>query len=248
MFKGRFTFMLRILERNPERVPMERLGEYIQEFAALLGHDNRPTFKGIKKASTGLMAFVPDNRVEHCRLRIIDAKNDENSKPGKHLRTLKDMLGVDKINQAQILDENSNVIFAIFGAQVDENSVVERLYQEATVDGSVTGLVSTGKAITLHVCDHFDRDLRLVVRNETLAREILKHFRSDSIRLRVRGVWQRNENGWSPEASKCTVLDFKTLENTSLSTVMTALAQLPGNGWSEVDDPQGEWEKIRGIH
>ena len=227
---------------------MAHLGEYIKEFAALLGEENKPVFKGIKKASIGCLAAVPVERTHLSRARITQAKNDETSKPGRHLRAIEKLMGQDAISEAQILDERSNVIHTIFGIRPEPVSTNERLYQEGVVDGWVTGLVGADDSMHLYVRDHFDRDLRLIVREDTMARKILTHFRTGTIRLRVRGPWLRNDNGWAPEASKCLVLSFEALDDTPLGEVLATAASLPGNGWSEMKDPMNHWENIRGIH
>jgi hypothetical protein len=248
MAAPKYSFMLRLLDRNPDRVPMAHLGEYIKEFAALLGEENKPVFKGIKKASIGCLAAVPVERTHLSRARITQAKNDETSKPGRHLRAIEMLMGQDAISEAQILDERSNVIHTIFGIRPEPVSSNERLYQEGVVDGWVTGLVGADDSMHLYVRDHFDRDLRLIVREDTMARQILNHFRTGTIRLRVRGPWLRNDNGWAPEASKCLVLSFEALDDMPLGEVLATAASLPGNGWSEMKDPMNHWENIRGIH
>jgi hypothetical protein len=248
MVAPKYSFMLRLLDRNPDRVPMAHLGEYIKQFAALLGEENKPIFKGIKKASIGCLAAVPVERTHLSRARITQAKNDETSKPGRHLRAIEMMMGQDAISEAQILDERSNVIHTIFGIRPEPVFTNERLYQEGVVDGWVTGLVGADDSMHLYVRDHFNRDLRLIVREDVMARKILNHFRTGTIRLRVRGPWVRNDNGWTPEASKCLVLSFEALDDTPLSEVLATAASLPGNGWSEMKDPMNHWENIRGIH
>ena len=248
MAATKFSFMLRLLNRDPDRVPMAHLGEYIQEFAALLGEENRPVFKGIRKASIGCLAAVPVELTHLSRARITQAKNDKTSKPGRHLRAIETLMGKDAIGKAEILDERGNVIHVIFGIQPEPTVSNERLYQEGTVDGWVTGLVGADDSMHLYVRDHFDRDLRLIVRDDALARKILTHFRAGIIRLCVRGTWLRNENGWAPETSKCQVLSFEPLEDTPFGEVLAAAARVPGNGWAEMKDPMATWENIRGIH
>lgn len=248
MAARKFSFMLRLLDRNPDRVPLAHLGEYLQEFAGLLGEENKPVFKGIKKASIGCLAAVPVERVHMSRARITQAKNDEASRPGRHLRAIETLMGKDLIREAQILDQDGCVIHTIFGIKPEPSTSNDRLYQEASVDGWVTGLVGADDSMHLYVRDNFDRDLRLIVRDDAMAREILKHFRAGIIRLRVRGTWLRNDNGWAPEASKCQVLSFEPLDDTPLGEVLAAAALIPGNGWTEMKDPIAEWENIRGIH
>ncbi len=237
--------MLRILQRNPDRIPMDRLGEYIRQFAELLGTDNQPVFKGIKKASTGLKAAIPDERRQYAHLRLVEARTEPDSRPAKFLRNIEGMLGQDKIKAAQLLDAAENVVY-LFTGHAEETIQTERLHQEGTVDGVVTGLVGADDTMHLHLRDHFERDLRLVVRDEIFARELLAWFRNGSVRLYVHGTWLRTEFGWVPEANKCTVDHFESLDDTPLHEVFMALAKIPGNEWITFDDPIAEWRSLRG--
>lgn len=239
--------MLRILRRNPDRIRMDRLGEYIREFAELLGTDNQPVFKGIKKASTGLKAAIPEGRRQHAHLRLVEARTKPDSRPAKSLRNIEDMLGQDAIKGAQLLDASQNVIY-LFTGHVEETAQTERLYQQGVVDGMVTGLVGADDTMHLHLRDHFERDLKLVIRDETLARNLLAWFRKGTVRLYVHGTWQRTESGWTPEASKCTVDSFESLEDTPPHEVFKALAKIPGNEWITLDDAMAEWRSLRGSN
>ena len=146
-----------------------------------------------------------------------------------------------------MLDAKDNVIYLVFGEKVQVNDVI-RVNQEGLVDGVVTGLVGADDTMHLHLRDQFDRDLKLNVRNEVLARDLLKCFRLGTVRIRVRGSWIRHENGWSPEASKCTVQSFETLDGAPLRKILSAAAKVKNNGWREMSEPIETWSNLRGIH
>jgi hypothetical protein len=93
--KERYAYMLRIMGRNPDQLPMERVGEYIAAFADLLGAENLPTFAGIKKASTGLKAKVPYAREHHAHARMVVAKTEPSSRPGRAMSRLQQMIDQD---------------------------------------------------------------------------------------------------------------------------------------------------------
>jgi hypothetical protein len=242
-----WTYMLRILQRNPDRIPMDRLGEYIRQFAELLGTENQPTFKGIKKASTGLKAAIPNERRPYAQQRLLEAKIKPDSRPAKNLRSIEDMLGEDGIKEAQLLDASENIVYLFKGHAPDTTPSVQ-LYQQGTVDGVVTGLVGADDTMHLHLRDHFDHDLRLVIRDETLARELLMLFRKGLVRVNVHGTWLRTELGWIPETNKCTVDSFEILDDTSPQEIFGALAAIESNGWITLDDPIYEWKVLRGVH
>ncbi|MCX7256368.1 MAG: hypothetical protein NTZ64_06415 [Polaromonas sp.] len=239
--------MLRILQRNPDRIRMDRLGEYMRQFAELLGTENFPTFKGIKQASTGLKADIPVERQHYTKLRLVEAKTNFESRPARILRSIEDLMGKDAIKEAQLLDSVGNVVY-LFRGHVEEPDKVPKLQQQGIVDGIVTGIVGADDTMHLHLRDHFDQDLKLVIRNENLARDLLKQFREGHVRLTVHGTWHRTDFGWVPESNKCTVESFEVLEETPLQDVFMEIAEIPGNGWKSLDDPIFEWEKLRGLH
>lgn len=248
MPKTRYSFTLRIPDRKQSAVPMKRIGKYIAEFAELLGDENKPRFKGIRNSSVGYAAEVARGREHYCHARIVEAKMKPTSKPGKHLLAIEEMMGEDAIAEAEILDANDRVIHLIFGIKPDLDSATERLFQESKVDGVVTGLVGVDDTMHLHLRDGFDRDLKLIVRDDALARELLARFKIGTVRLVARGTWVRTENGWSPEVNKCTVQSFEKLDDTPFSEVLERVACIPGNGWKELKDPIAAWDNIRGIH
>lgn len=247
MAKSNWTYMLRILQRNPERIPMERLGEYICQFAELLGAENRPVFKGIKRASTGLRARIPEDRIQNTHLRLVQAKTQPDSKPAKCLSIIEGMLGTDSIKQAQLLDNSENVVYLFEGVS-EEKEIVHRLSQEGIVDGVVTGLIGADDTMHLHLRDYMDRDLKLVIRNEDMARSLLMQFRNGLVRVYIHGTWIRTDSGWLPEASKCTVDRFEMLEDTPISEIFTQLSGIENNGWKDLPDAIAQWKELRGIH
>jgi hypothetical protein len=247
MGEVRWSYMLRIMKRNPDRIPMDRLAEYMRLFAELLGSENRPVFKGIKKASTGLKAQLSDDRLVHVQARLRLVRSEPDSRPARCAAALEAVLGADGIAEAQLLDSGSNVVF-LFRGLAAAGEDVDRVYQEGTVDGVVTGLVGADDTMHLHLRSRNAQDLKLVVRDEDLARDILAHFRKGTLRVLVQGHWLRSEGGWHPEANRCTVRSFDTLDEQPVSQVFRDLADVPENGWKAMEQPQAFWEEIRGIH
>jgi hypothetical protein len=226
---------------------MDRLGAYIQEFAELLGSENRPVFKGIKRASTGLKAYVPHDREHYAKARLVEAKQKPEGRVAKILRSLEEMLGQDKIHEAQILDSDENVIHVLHGiSEVDEP--MYRLQQQGTVDGTVTGLVGADDTMHLHVRDLFNRDLKLVIRDEAMARNVLREFRTGLVRFCVDGNWIRQDDGWVPEANRCKLISFESLEDDSPRTVLDKISAAAGNAWVDMKDPTAAWSDLRGLH
>lgn len=240
--------MLRIMGRNPDRFPMERLGEYIQEFAKLLGTENHPTFKGINKASTGLKAYVPTGRVHHAHARIVKAKTatSTNNQASKSLLRIEEMLGADAVSQAQLLNA-ANVVIYDFHCPEPQIETLVKVSQQGSVDGIVVGIQGIDDTSHVRLLDSLGRLLNLVVKDALLARNLATHFKGSPIRLNVSGVWIRTDDGWIPESGKCHVEQFQSLKDCSLKTVFDDLLKIPNNGWSVMSDPQASWASLRGM-
>jgi hypothetical protein len=118
---------------------MERLGLYLCQFAELLGSENKPVFKSIRRKSIGIQAYVPPDYQQKALVRLIKARQQD-GKLGNRLREIEGLLSQDEIATAQLLDQNENVIYLFHGAP---QPILEsaRIFQSGTVDGVVTGVV-----------------------------------------------------------------------------------------------------------
>ena len=246
MARANWTYMLRLLRRNPDRIRMDRLADYMREFAKLIGLENQPVFQGVRRASTGLKAAVPASHQKAALLRVREAHARPDSKPAVALRCIEAMMGEDAIRKAELLDSSHKVIY-LFHAPVLSDLVDARIQQAGEVDGTITGIVGADDTMHLHLRDHFGRDLRLIVRSEELARSLLARFRLGAVRLSVHGTWIRTDKGWIPESNKCTVDRFEALDDTSPLEIFEALGSIAGNGWNEVSDADAAWRDLRGI-
>ncbi len=240
--------MLRIMGRNPDRIPMERLGEYIQEFAKLLGAENNPTFKGIKKASTGLKAYIPAERVHYAHARIVKAKDTSStsSQATRSLLRIEEMLGADAISKAQLLSAANDLIYD-FHCPAPQIETTIKVSQQGSVDGVVVGIQGVDNTSHVRLLDSLGRILNLVVKDALLARNLATYFKGPQIRLNISGFWVRTDDGWIPESGKCHVDDFQSLENTPPKVIFDDLLKIPNNGWSVMSDPLKNWANLRGL-
>lgn len=238
--------MLRIPGRRPTEMRLDRIAAYMGELAALLGIRNEPTFAAIKDASTGLCAAIPPARQKAVLTRIHQAKSDSDSRPAGHLRRIEALLDEDGLPVAELSDAGGNVIY-LFQAPQNQRREVFTIRQSGQVDGMVTGLVGADDTMHLHLRDSLSHDLKLIVRDEALARNLLSHFRIGVLRLHVEGRWVRTDDGWLPEANRCVVHSFDVLDETPVAEIFSHLAALPGNGWNDLENPLGAWRDLRGL-
>ena len=246
MSTAKWTYKLRLIGKTPDGVRMDRLARYIKLFAELLGTDNQPIFKGLQNASVGLKAYIPPSCQTSVFKRILQLKTDTESRPSLVMRQIESEMGLDEIPEAEVRDESDNVVYvAKWCRPLIETS--PRIQQGGTVDGVVTGLIGADDTLHLYLRDIHSRDLKLVIRNVELGRALLQRFRGGTVRLSVHGSWIRTETGWVPEASKCYVDSFDDLDESPLHDIFSRLSDIPGNKWASMQDPIGEWERIRGL-
>ncbi len=248
MAKERWTYMLRIEGRNPDAIPMERLGEYLTEFAKLLGLENQPRFEGVQVASTGLMAYIPPDRVHYTNLRLVKATDPAciNTEPAKHFSKINKMLGVDGIKSAQLLNTGNDLVYQ-FPCLQHQVETVHKLNQKGVVDGTVVGIVGADDTAHVRLLNIHNKVLNLVVKDAELAKNLAQYFKGRRLRLSVEGTWVRTENGWLPETGKCYVQTFDPLEETGITKLFDTLQKIPNNGWANLAHPIQEWKNIRGI-
>lgn len=241
-----YSYMLRLLGRSPTKFPLKRLGEYLAEFADLLGEENHPRLVKIKNASIGVQAKVAEERQQQTHVRLVTAKSEPTSRAGKCLSRIQQMIDTDGITEAQLQDRTGNVVHLFKGQKV-ETSTMPTLYQSGSVDGVVTGLVGADDTMHLHLRDYLERDIRILVRDEHLARTLLSQFRRGTVRVHVQGYWKRTDQGWIPETSRCTASSFDVLDESPLSEVLAKFAAIPGNGWATMENPMAFWADLRGA-
>lgn len=244
--RGKWSYQLRVMGMKPSNIPMDRLGLYMHEFAALMGTENSPVFNGLKSASVGVLAVVPEMRAHHVQARLVQARNDPSSRPGRHAAKLQDMVDADGVPGAEIRDRFDNVIY-IFPRRIMETFATPTITQSSTVDGVVTGIVGADDTMHLHLRDWADRDIKIIVRDVNMARDLLTHFRKGTVRVTVEGLWKRTDMGWVPENNRCTAKAFEVLQEDPIDVIMDRFVAVPGNGWKKMKDPMGFLKELRGA-
>lgn len=241
------TFTLRILKAKPSDVPMDRLGEYLTKFADLLGKDNSPVFKAVKNKSVGIVAVVNSARVVNVKARITQARTNPESRAGRALAGINSMLESDAHYEAELIDPNSNVVY-LFSNKPKVDSEIYRVQMSGEVDGVLLGISGRDETMHIHILDHYDRDIRLLVRSEALARQMLKHFRGEPIRILVDGNWVRTDTGWMPESNRCSALSFEVLSTEPPSQVFSRFLGDSSHDWLSLEEPLHFLAELRGSH
>lgn len=203
-----------------------------------------PHFKGLRNESSGLLARVPAEKTKSTAIRLQKAKSEPESDGARHLRNIESMMGEDSIKKGELETEAGKVVY-LFQPEVSSDQPECRVFQVGTVDGTVTGIKGADDTMHLYVRDFVGNDLIVSVRDEDLARRIVRQFRQGYVRLRMHGTWIRTENGWKPQSNRCTLDGFEVLDETPLTDVFGTMKSVEGNGWKLELNPLETLRNIR---
>jgi hypothetical protein len=239
-----WDYALRIRGVTPRTLSMFRLAEYLEEWAQLIGEENRPVFGGIVQGSAVLRASVPFDRKLEARSRIVTAKAGASPAAARAAERIERLMASDGA-RGQVEDRNGAVIYE-FRKPVVEPLPTEHVVTDAgVIDGTVVGIVGIDDTVHVRLQEGSGSVSSVSVRDMQLARQLATHFRGEPIRVHVHGTWKRDGAGvWSPHSLYADRLD--ELDPRAAAAVLDELAAIPGNGWATMDDPEALWRSIRG--
>jgi hypothetical protein len=228
---------------KPETIPMSRLAEYMGELAALYGSELSVHFKEIRSGSAVLNAVVEESATEavESRLRLVhDVAAPDDLK--RAYQSLNGMLKFDKA-VGEIRHPQGGVILAFPG----RDTLVQKTYrvkEAGVLDGVVIRIGGKDNTVPVWLKD-MDGTIHKCEANSEMARELIKAYLSNPIRVTGQGDWLRGEDGaWTLEKFK--ISGWELLDEKPIADIVNAARNTKGNGWNELDDPIKEHLHIRG--
>lgn len=237
-------YSLKLYDRTPDDMPLDKLADYIREFALILGKDNQPVFSSVSESSIMLRAKIPGHKQSHVDQRLLDAqRGDTQSGVSKHLLRLETMMLGDGISKAEFLNSQQQVLISLHAAN---EPVLYSVSQSGEVDGEITGVMGADDTMHITLKEWGGRIVKLVADVQT-GRELGHHLRTGIVRLYAHGQWNRTDAGWKPDPKKCIVDRFEVLDESGIVEIFNELRAIPGNGWATEPDPLALWRELRGI-
>jgi len=245
--RGDWDYALHIKGVSKQTLDLARLAEYLYEFAQLLGKSANARFAGIVNGSAVIRAKELGDKPQVTRSRLMSAaSNDESSVRAPYQKILTMMR--ENGARGEIIDRHNSVLVKFETSTVANDLAHDVLmYDEAEIDGVVVGI--TGADDTAHVKLQVSAktSYKLLVRDMSIARKLASHFRGETVRVHVHGKWKLAENGsWEPHSLY--IDRVEDLDQRNPEEVMKELFAIKGNAWSEMANPYGYWEKIRGLN
>ena len=237
---SKWDYALRLSGVQPQSIPMAKLAEYMEKWAALLGAENTPVFAGMVKGSVVLRARVGDTAKNETHQRLRNAPYDKNA--AKLIADLERMAARDGI-KGQILDAQGGEILRISPPSkplFDPIIVAD----SGEIDGEIFRISGKDSTTSVGVLEHGSgQAISIEVRDDALARQLAQHFKAGPVRIYVHGTWMRNESGeWEPKALYADRME--TLDNSPALEILSQLGALPG-GWKDIQNPEDFIAQLR---
>lgn len=226
---------------TPETLPMERLAEYMLQFAKLLGEPERVHFIDVEAGSAVVRARIEDVAVPKVESRLVEASRGRGDPVAvKALQCLDEMLANDNA-VGQVLDEAGAEIIAFQGRNRSKPLEYGPFREDGVLEGVVIKVGGKGTSVPIWL-----QDREIVYKNcsarRPLARKLAKHYDAGLLRVSGSGSWMRLATGaWLMRSFE--IKDFDVLDDAPLADVIKRLHDVKGAEWG--DDPIADLARLR---
>ncbi len=226
---------------TPETLPMERLAEYMLQFAKLLGEPEHVHFIDVNAGSAVLRARVEEVVLSKVERRLSEASRGQGDVVAlKALQSLDDMLAEDNA-VGQLLDDGGAEIIAFPGRNRPKPLEYGPIREDGVLEGMIIKVGGKGLSVPIWL-----QDGEAVYKNCTarrpLARKLAKHYDAGLLRVSGSGSWMRLATGaWLMRSFE--IKDFEVLDDAPLADVIKRLHGVEGSDWG--DDPLSDLARLR---
>lgn len=226
---------------TPETLPMERLAEYMLQFAKLLGEPERVHFVDVESGSAVLRARVEDVAVPKVERRLSDASRGQGDVVAlKALQSLDDMLAEDNA-VGQLLGDGGAEIIAFHGRNRPKPLEYGPFREDGVLEGVIIKIGGKGASVPIWLQDG-ETIYKNCIARRPLARELAKHYDARLLRVSGSGNWVRLATGsWLMRSFE--IKDFEVLDDAPLAEVIRRLHGVEGADWG--DDSLGDLARLR---
>lgn len=243
--KSDWNFAMRVRGVTPASIPMARLAEYMREFAELLGSRQTVHFAGIIRGSVVLRARVDEQSTTDTSIRVLGVKRGDAPKEAIERVAKIDRLMREDGARGEIIRQDGNVIYAFEGARRATDVQPEiTISQDGELIGTVMRIGGRDDTVPLLLGDADGKFYDANIKGRELARQMAAHLFGQPVRAVGNGTWTRCADGeW--KLDRFLVTAFEVLDDRPALDVINEIRVLQNNGWASLDDPVGEWLRLR---
>ncbi len=229
---------------NIENLSLEDVGQYLADFADLLGKDATPKYHSIRRGSLTMRAKVPaereiDVKTRGFLLRTGDAPEDAIRARERISRRL----GINRAKRATLLDStNSKVIEIPVEKPLAIAPPVPNFVRAGSLQGKIIRIGGKQDPVSVEVQD-VDGFVYLCRASRDVARKLARDMFDPVVRIHGSGRWYRTDEGvWRVDDFQ--ISHHEVLDDTSFAQVISELRAIPA-GWKGLSDPYNELQKIK---
>lgn len=245
------SYTLYIKAYTPETIPMARLAQYMQNLAAMLGHETAVHFQTLKPGSTQLVTMIDHEDVPKVASHLAQVKRGEGSPDAIKAQTEIDRLLAEDNATGFVYegeDESAEVI-AFPGVTRPRPMTYGPFNQEGSLDGILVSVSGADQTVHLQLQNGEIKYTGIDTNRET-ARRLAKHM-YEPVRILGTGRWLRDQDGnWL--LKKFRVDSFSILAADDLKDAIAQIREIEGSEWKSMDDPIGALRALRekgsGLH
>lgn len=237
-----WSYELHVIGTRPKTLSLLDFAELAKRLADLLGSAEKVHFGALRPGSARILAKVDEEARTDVTVQLLSARILGQSSP-KVIRI--DEYLCARGWHGEVRNREGGVVLSFPGALGAKEPEVERTVRQMdTLVGQVIKIGGRDESVpmTLETSDgcYFDANIR----GRDLAKRLAPHLFGTEIRIVGLATWKRDIKGeWS--CIGMIVNDFESIDITPLPELFDSLRELPGNNWNEIDDPIGEWKKLR---
>lgn len=226
---------------TPETLPMERLAEYMLEFAKLLGEPERVHFVDVEAGCVVLRARIEDVALPKVERRLAEASRGRGDPVAvKALRDLDEMLACDNA-VGQLLDGTGAEIIAFPGRNRPKPLEYGPFREDGVLEGVVIKIGGEGASVPVWLRDK-ETVYKKCSARRPLARKLAKHYEAGLLRISGTGSWMRLATGaWLMRSFE--IKSFEVLDDAPLADVIMRLHCVEGAEWG--NNPISDLARLR---
>lgn len=244
-------YTLYIKAFTPETIPMARLAQYMQNLAAMMGHDASVHFDKLKPGSTQLVTRIDLEDEPKVSTHLAQLKRGEGSPEAAKAQTEIDrLLAEDNATGFVYEDDDEGAkIIAFPGVTRPKRATFGPFKQEGSLDGVLISVGGADQTVHLQL-QNGDIKYTGIDTNRETARRLAKHM-YEPVRVFGTGRWFRDQDGrWLLKNFK--VVSYNVLAADDLKDAVDQIREIGGSEWKDMDDPIGALKALRdagnGLH
>ncbi|MCA8893888.1 MAG: hypothetical protein KDJ20_00665 [Hyphomicrobiales bacterium] len=226
---------------TPETMPLNRLIEYLQQMAVVLGDPENLHLVEIRESSVAPVLHAPRATALEARERASRVQRGDGTKRQveayNRIRRMvrRDAAGTQHAGRPALLKSPERILLEIPAAP-DDSGVVEGLRQFTSIDGQLIRVGGAGDNAAIQLQELDGKIVSGFTARRQLAKE-LAQLLYEPVRLMGVGQWGRNEDGvWTLE--RMLVQGYERIEDEDPDITLARLRDL------DVTWPADAWERL----